>query len=367
MTTEEHDVANGLSTVEAPVSNNLPLSESATETVGHGPGSASEEAKTEDAPAKGEVTEHLHEATSDMFAEGAPQAASAAARTDEPQIGVAAPPAVAAAQPALERPANAEALQISRVHRTVTVALVRARADARAIVPETVSALKESIRNVGLLNPIHVRQVDGGYEVIAGAHRLAAFRELGLAEIPCFVRTNLDELHAELSMIDENLCRAELGEAELSAAIARRKAIYEQLHPQTKHGGNLVGDGVAKMATPDTLRFTADTAKASGMSERVVQRRAERGEKVVPEVRAIITGTPADTGAFLDDIKDLPQEEQVVAAKREVARLASKKATPRDAANKDEQHVGRLLSTWGVASEKARADFLNNIGATRHV
>lgn len=76
---------------------------------------------------------------------------------------------------------------------------------------------------------------------------------------------------------------------------ARRKAIYLELHPETKHGANLAGDGVAKFATPETERFTAETAKATGQSERLVQLNAERGEKVLPEVLDMIRGTKLDT------------------------------------------------------------------------
>lgn len=110
-------------------------------------------------------------------------------------------------------------------------------------------------------------------------------------------------------MIDENLCRAELSPSDRASQTARRKAIYEELNPSTKHGANLAGDGVAKFATPNAERFTADTAKATGQSERLVQLNAERGEKVIPEVIDMIRGTKLDTGAYLDKLKTIPRED----------------------------------------------------------
>lgn len=194
------------------------------------------------------------------------------------------------------------------------------RSDARSVNPETIVGLAESIANVGLINPIRVRVSGDGWEVIAGVHRLEACKSLGLVEIAADVVTD-DDLHAELAMIDENLCRAELSPSDRARQTARRKAIYIELYPETAHGANLEGAGVAKLATPETPRFTADTAAATGQSERVVQRDAERGEKVLNEVLDLINGTSLDTGTYLDKLKKMPGSEQFKAATRDLAFL----------------------------------------------
>ena len=81
------------------------------------------------------------------------------------------------------------------------------------------------------------------------------------------------------------------------AAIARRKAIYEEMHPETKNGENQhtrvrqVGEG------SPAYRFTSDTAAKTGQSERRVQRDAERGEALAvrrASPRAIADGTSID-------------------------------------------------------------------------
>ncbi|WAP69322.1 hypothetical protein [Jiella pelagia] len=111
------------------------------------------------------------------------------------------------------------------------------------------------------------------------------------------------------AMIDENLCRAELSATERSGQTARRKVIYEELHPETRNGA--VGNGREKVrqvgeATPAD-RFTAETASATGRSERAVQRDAERGEKVSAEVLQMVQGTKLDTGAYLDEAQEAPR------------------------------------------------------------
>lgn len=79
-------------------------------------------------------------------------------------------------------------------------------------------------------------------------------------------------------MIDENLIRAELSPALRAGQTARRKAIYEELHPETRNGINqhssLRQDG------EPSARFTVETAEATGRSERAVQRDAERGASI---------------------------------------------------------------------------------------
>lgn len=236
------------------------------------------------------------------------------------------------------------------------------RQDARKINSDTVQALANSVAEIGLINPIRIRPVGDRYEVVAGAHRLAACGQLGWTEIACVVVDD-DDLRTELAMIDENLCRSELGPAEEARAFARRKAIYEELHPTTKHGANLEGGGVAKSATPGTKRFTAATADAIGDSERAVQLKTERGEKIDHEVLAKVAGTSLDTGTYLDKLKKLPVEKQGEAVERTLSHPKFTRAKPAtdDHDEKEAKQVARLMSAWNAASPQARDRFRSSV------
>lgn len=197
------------------------------------------------------------------------------------------------------------------------------RKDARKIDDATVSGLISSIREIGIINPLRVRrsgsQANGieadAYEVTAGAHRLRAARKLGLDTVPCVVVED-DDLRAELAMIDENLCRAELSPADRAVQTARRKAIYIELHPETAHGK-------ASPSKDDKLSsFAAVTAEAIGKTERTVQRDAERGEKVREEALNLVRGTALDTGSYLDKLKRVDQTDQVETVQRALAGIA---------------------------------------------
>ena len=97
------------------------------------------------------------------------------------------------------------------------------------------------------------------------------------------------------------------GKFEASSAIFRRKAIYEELHPETKHGANQHTRGVDNLATPSD-RFTAATADATGKDERTIRRAAARGEALGDDLGAV-TETSLDKGVELDALAKLPKDE----------------------------------------------------------
>lgn len=71
---------------------------------------------------------------------------------------------------------------------------------------EALQGLADSIREEGLLQPIVVRKVGEGYELIAGERRFRAFRKLALPKIPARIIEATDASSATLALI-ENLQR----------------------------------------------------------------------------------------------------------------------------------------------------------------
>lgn len=213
---------------------------------------------------------------------------------------------------------------------------------ARPVAPGQVMALAESIRQIGLLQPISVRPITGGYEIIAGGHRCEAARTLEWPTIPAFVRSD-DDLHAELALIDENLIRNELSPAERALAQARRKKIYEALHPETKVGAT--GKGRAKvrqLGEPNDAgadRYTKQAADKQQASERTVQREVSRGEALPEAILTKAAGTALDTGEQLDALAKLTPQRAAelvdrAAAGDKVNAVAAVKAEKRDAKEK---------------------------------
>ena len=74
---------------------------------------------------------------------------------------------------------------------------------------EPLQELAQSIRQHGILQPLSVRRVGLGYELIAGERRLRAARVAGLTEIPCILM-NMDDRESGLTAMVENLQRQDL-------------------------------------------------------------------------------------------------------------------------------------------------------------
>ena len=186
-----------------------------------------------------------------------------------------------------------------------------------------VSALAESILEVGLLNPITVvvRELSDGSPdgtktttiLVAGLHRLEAFKSMGEEEIPCVI-LDLDGLDAELAEIDENLIRAELTELERAEHLKRRQEIFE-----AKSGtkGSTLAGGRGHVG------FAADTAKEIGQTKKTINESIRRAKEIPEDIRNDIADTPiADSCAELDALARVGHAEQ----RKAVAKVKSGEA-----------------------------------------
>lgn len=80
-----------------------------------------------------------------------------------------------------------------------------------------IAELTASVADKGVLQPIVVRPVDGGFEVVAGERRFRAAQRAGLTSIPAVVREFTDQETLEVAII-ENLQREDLNPVEEARA-----------------------------------------------------------------------------------------------------------------------------------------------------
>lgn len=86
--------------------------------------------------------------------------------------------------------------------------------------PETLQDLANSIREIGIVQPITLRQTsDNIYQIIAGERRWRASQMVGLSTIPAYIRTINDESVMEMALV-ENIQREDLNAIEIALAYA---------------------------------------------------------------------------------------------------------------------------------------------------
>lgn len=177
----------------------------------------------------------------------------------------------------------------------------------RAISTQKVAKLAHSITEIGLLNPITVQQNGANFRLVAGLHRLEAFKLLQRDTIPAYVVSFDEAERAELAEIDENLQRNELTVLEQAEHLYRRDEILEILGLRAKRGDN-------RYSRPDTVsghKTTEDIAKEIGISGRSARRRSEIARNIAPEIRDTIADKPiANQTTQLLELARLPVEEQ---------------------------------------------------------
>lgn len=167
---------------------------------------------------------------------------------------------------------------------TVAVAEVHTLGRLRPVSTVAVASLVASITELGVMkDAIHVRKKHNGeLHLIAGAHRLQAAVEMGWAEVPAKVWTNVTDDWARLMEVDDNIAGAELTALDTAVFLAERKRLYEKLHPETTRGGDRRSADF-QTDTMSVWSFAAATAEKFGLTDRHVRRMVAAGAALSPQ------------------------------------------------------------------------------------
>ncbi len=156
---------------------------------------------------------------------------------------------------------------------------------------ESLVELSASIQAIGVLQPILVRPIDGGFELIAGERRWRAAQRAGLSRIPAVVRVTDDVSSVEQALV-ENLHRQDLTPLEEAAAYQQLLDDFGMTHEQvaTKVGKSrsAITNSIRLLALPASIqqlladgRLSAGHAKAllgtpnRGLQETLAKRTVE--------------------------------------------------------------------------------------------
>ena len=147
---------------------------------------------------------------------------------------------------------------------TLPISKVEPRADQPrySFDEEALETLSESIRQYGLIQPITVRKLDGGfYQIIAGERRWRAARMAGLTEVPVRIIEADDKRAMELALV-ENLQREDLNPIEEARGYRTLMEEYGMTQEQAS-----LSVGKSRSAVANSLRLLSLSEAVSAMVE----------------------------------------------------------------------------------------------------
>ena len=184
-----------------------------------------------------------------------------------------------------------------------------------------IKPIKDSIEALGDL--IHPIIIDADNNLVAGYHRLLAYKDLGKSEIPARI---IDKnTNKELVEIDENLIRNNLTTLETAQQLQKRKVIYEEIYPDSK-AESIKRNNFASVYSIKS--FTKDMSEKTEKSQRWVQAHLQIAEHLTSESVEKIKGTAIENNfIILQNIAKKESQEQLKAIE---SYLTSKEATKKE-------------------------------------
>lgn len=138
----------------------------------------------------------------------------------------------------------------------------------RVFAPADLEELAKSIQALGLLQPLTVRRMDYGWELVAGERRLRACKLAGLKEVPCLA-LQIDSQRSSLLALVENLQRKDLDFWEEALALDKLISTY---HLSQEEAAKRIGKSQSAVANKLRLlklpREVLEILRDGGASER---------------------------------------------------------------------------------------------------
>ena len=139
---------------------------------------------------------------------------------------------------------------------------------------EKLDELAASIKEHGMIQPIVLRNVDNGYEIVAGERRWRAARKVGIKEVPCIIKELTDEENMLLAII-ENMQREDLNPIEEAEGISQMIDTYgltqEQVSKSVGKSRPYITNALRLLKLPESIkRYVADGTLTTGHAREIV-------------------------------------------------------------------------------------------------
>lgn len=158
---------------------------------------------------------------------------------------------------------------------------------------ESVAELADSIRKVGLLQPIIVRALGDGYQIIAGERRWRAARTAGLERVPVRVLTTTEGESLEIALI-ENLQREDLNAIEEARGYKRLLTEYQmtqaELADKVSKSRSAITNALRLLDLPEEVQELVYASKLSAGHARAILAVPEESSRIKLAHRVVDDG-----------------------------------------------------------------------------
>jgi ParB family chromosome partitioning protein len=165
----------------------------------------------------------------------------------------------------------------------VTVIRRNPRQPRRAFDPAALDELAMSIASVGVVQPVIVREVDGGYELIAGERRWRAAQKAGFTVIPAIIRAASDVESLELALV-ENVVRQQLNPVDeayaLRVLLEDLGVTQENLAARVGKSRSAIANKIRLLDLPASVQESLASGALSEGHARALLGLAERGRQL---------------------------------------------------------------------------------------
>lgn len=156
-----------------------------------------------------------------------------------------------------------------------------------------VASIDASIRELGLLSPLHVQKRKEGYFLLDGLHRFRASERVGLEEVPVIVH-RVGQKHGLKIEVASALASSPLDPLSAAVFLARHKDLYEEEHPEAKaaKGAELVRKRWDTSVQNTVVSFAENAAEVFGWSTSKIFKLIKVGQSLSSDDVAMLRAAP---------------------------------------------------------------------------
>jgi ParB family chromosome partitioning protein len=186
---------------------------------------------------------------------------------------------------------------------------------------DSIRELAESIKEHGVIQPIIVRKVLKGFEIIAGERRFRASQVCGMATVPAVERNFSDQQVMEIALI-ENVQREDLNAMEIAvsyqAIIDQFSLTQEELSAKVGKSRSHIANFLRLLQLPEAIKqYVSRGTLSMGHARAIVGVKDDKQKKDLAETAISKQWSVRDLEEEIKKLEELPGKEKETSKKKE--------------------------------------------------